>query len=85
MHISRAHRGGFSDLILTGLDPISSPSTSVAELKPSKPVERPIAPPMPSTLGRLKSRRYEEELDPTCAAATLRILKEKVATATCTR
>lgn len=67
-----------------GLDPISSPSTSVAELKPSKPVERPIAPPMPSTLGRLKSRRYEEELDPTCAAATLRILKEKVATATCT-
>lgn len=75
----------FFDLILTGLDSKSSPSTSVAELKPSKPVARPAAPSVPSTLNRLKSRQYEEEQDPTCAAATLRVLKEKVAMATSTR
>ncbi|XP_060783442.1 UV-stimulated scaffold protein A isoform X2 [Neoarius graeffei] len=67
-----------------GLDSKSSPSTSVAELKPSKPVARPAAPSVPSTLNQLKSRQYEEEQDPTCAAATLRVLKEKVAMATST-
>lgn len=84
MHVLRAH-WLLSDLILTGLDSKSSLSTSVAELKPSKPVARPAAPPMPSTVSRLKSRLYEEEQDPTCAASTLRVLKEKVATATSTR
>ncbi|KAI5624773.1 UV-stimulated scaffold protein A [Silurus asotus] len=63
-----------------GLDSISSPSTSVSELKPSKPAEQPAAPPMPSTFSRIKNRLNEEEQDPTCAAATLRVLKEKVAT-----
>lgn len=72
-------------LILTGLDSISSPSTSVAELKASKPVARPAAPALLSTFKRLKSSRYEEEQDPTCAAATLRVLKEKMATATSAR
>ncbi|MCJ8733852.1 hypothetical protein PDJAM_G00228580 [Pangasius djambal] len=67
-----------------GLDSISSPSSSVAELKPSEPAERPAAPPMPSTLSRVKSRLREEEQDPTCAAATLRVLKEKMTMATST-
>lgn len=74
-----------SDLILTGLESISSLSTSVGEQKPLKPVEKPASSPMPSTLSRLKSRRYEEEQDPTCAAATLRALKENLATAMSTR
>lgn len=72
-----------SDLIRTGLDPISSPCPYVPEQKLPKQIERPVAP--PSTLTRLKSRRSEEEQDPTCAAATLRVLKEKVTTATSTR
>ncbi|XP_027010548.2 UV-stimulated scaffold protein A [Tachysurus fulvidraco] len=61
-----------------GLESISSASTSVPELKPTKPVARPATPHLPSTVSRLKSRQYEEEQDPTCAAATLRVLKEKV-------
>ncbi|KAM9469996.1 UV-stimulated scaffold protein A isoform 1-T3 [Clarias gariepinus] len=64
-----------------GLDSTSSSSTSVTKIKPSKSVERPAAPPISSTLSQPKSRRSDEEQDPTCAAATLRVLKEKVATA----
>lgn len=74
-----------SHLILSGLDSTSSSSTSVTKIKPSKSVERPAAPPISSTLSQPKSRRSDEEQDPTCAAATLRVLKEKVATASSAR
>lgn len=63
-----------------GLDP--SPSTSAAVLTQRKPPARkPPAPPLPSasfsSSKRLK-RLLEEEQDPTSAAATLRVLRQKI-------
>ncbi|TSL89828.1 UV-stimulated scaffold protein A [Bagarius yarrelli] len=48
--------------------------STVPEPKPSK---RPATSPIPSTATR--PRQYNEEQDPTCAAATLRVLREKAA------
>ncbi|XP_070769438.1 UV-stimulated scaffold protein A [Enoplosus armatus] len=60
-----------------GLDP--SPSTSTAPVPKKPPAKRPAAPPVPSTSSssfrRLK-RLTEEEQDPTCAAATLHLLRQ---------
>ncbi|KAI4887891.1 hypothetical protein NFI96_012470 [Prochilodus magdalenae] len=64
-----------------GLDPLPSTSTSVAKPNPSKPVARPAAPPVPQILARLKRKQREEEEDPTCAAATIRVLKERLPSA----
>ncbi|XP_051505467.1 UV-stimulated scaffold protein A isoform X1 [Myxocyprinus asiaticus] len=63
-----------------GLDEAPSTSTSVAKPKPSKPAVRPAVPPVSSSLSRLKKMRDEEE-DPTCAAATLRVLKQRLLSA----
>ncbi|KAM4586058.1 UV-stimulated scaffold protein A isoform 2-T3 [Fundulus diaphanus] len=63
-----------------GLDP--SPSTSTAALTQKKaPANRPPAPPLPSTSSsssRQLKRLIEEEQDPTSAAATLRVLRQKI-------
>ncbi|KAL7863747.1 hypothetical protein SRHO_G00127310 [Serrasalmus rhombeus] len=61
-----------------GLDPLPSTSTSVAKPITSKLVVRPAAPPMPRTLVRLERKQRDEEEDPTCAAATIRVLKERL-------
>ncbi|XP_066505732.1 UV-stimulated scaffold protein A isoform X2 [Hoplias malabaricus] len=60
-----------------GLDPLPSASTSVAKPSSSKPVVRP-APPIPRTPARHKRKLHDEEQDPTCAAATIRALKERL-------
>lgn len=66
-----------------GLDPLPSTSAAPVPTKPS-PAKRPIAPArppvtssIPSTFRKLKRLR-EEEQDPTSAAATLRLLKDKL-------
>ncbi|XP_026864451.2 UV-stimulated scaffold protein A isoform X1 [Electrophorus electricus] len=64
-----------------GLDPLPSTSTSVAKSNPSEPLVRAVAPPVASTLTRLKKKLRDEEQDPTSAAATLRILKERLSSA----
>ncbi|XP_072519481.1 UV-stimulated scaffold protein A [Salminus brasiliensis] len=64
-----------------GLDPLPSTSSSVAKPKPSKPAARPRAPPMPWALSRLEKKQRDEETDPTCAAATIRVLKERLPSA----
>ncbi|XP_076878863.1 UV-stimulated scaffold protein A isoform X2 [Brachyhypopomus gauderio] len=64
-----------------GLDALPSTSTSAAKSNLEKPVIRPAAPPVVSTLTRLKRELRDEEQDPTCAAATLRILKERLSSA----
>uniref|UniRef100_A0A673JFW0 UV-stimulated scaffold protein A n=1 Tax=Sinocyclocheilus rhinocerous TaxID=307959 RepID=A0A673JFW0_9TELE len=56
-----------------GLDETPSTSTSGAKAKPSKPV-----PLVSSSLSRLKRKMYDEEQDPTYAAATLRVLKQRI-------
>ncbi|XP_065814809.1 UV-stimulated scaffold protein A isoform X2 [Labrus bergylta] len=60
-----------------GLDP--SPSTSTAAFTKKPPPKRPAPPPtpLPSSSRRLK-RLTEEEQDPTCAAATLRHLRQNL-------
>ncbi|XP_040904631.1 UV-stimulated scaffold protein A isoform X2 [Toxotes jaculatrix] len=63
-----------------GLDP--SPSTSAAPVPTKPPAKRPAAPPPQcsssfSTSRRLK-RLTEEEQDPTCAAATLRLIRQNL-------
>uniref|UniRef100_A0A4W6E474 UV-stimulated scaffold protein A n=1 Tax=Lates calcarifer TaxID=8187 RepID=A0A4W6E474_LATCA len=65
-----------------GLDP--SPSTSAAPVTRKPPAKRPAAPPprsssssSSSTSRRLK-RIIEEEQDPTCAAATLRLIRQNL-------
>ncbi|XP_056238942.1 UV-stimulated scaffold protein A isoform X2 [Seriola aureovittata] len=62
-----------------GLDP--SPSTSAAPVTRKPPAKRPAAlPPQPlsssSSSSRCLKRLTEEEQDPTCAAATLRVLRQ---------
>uniref|UniRef100_A0A7N9B0N0 UV-stimulated scaffold protein A n=1 Tax=Mastacembelus armatus TaxID=205130 RepID=A0A7N9B0N0_9TELE len=62
-----------------GLDP--SPSTSAASVTTKLPAKRPVAPPSQSSYCSSSSSRQlkqlkEEEQDPTCAAATLRVLRQ---------
>ncbi|XP_026213993.1 UV-stimulated scaffold protein A isoform X2 [Anabas testudineus] len=63
-----------------GLDP--SPSTSAAPVTKKTPAKRPAAPPPQSSCSSSSSRQLkrlaEEEQDPTCAAATLRLLKQNL-------
>ncbi|XP_049898935.1 UV-stimulated scaffold protein A isoform X4 [Epinephelus moara] len=65
-----------------GLDP--TPSTSTAPVTKQPPAKRPAAPPPPSSssssssASRRLKRLIEEEQDPTCAAATLRHLKQNL-------
>ncbi|KAF4105248.1 UV-stimulated scaffold protein A isoform X1 [Onychostoma macrolepis] len=61
-----------------GLDETPSTSTSGAKAKPSKPVVKHPVPLVSSSLSRLKRKMYDEEQDPTCAAATLRVLKQRI-------
>nr|XP_043897122.1 UV-stimulated scaffold protein A-like isoform X3 [Solea senegalensis] len=61
-----------------GLDP--TPSTSTAPVIRKPPAKRPAAPPpqaSSSSSSRHMKRLRDEEQDPTCAAATLRVLKQK--------
>ncbi|XP_043112973.1 UV-stimulated scaffold protein A isoform X2 [Puntigrus tetrazona] len=61
-----------------GLDETPSMSTSGVKTKPSKPaVKRPV-PLVSSSLARLKRKLCDEDQDPTCAAATLRVLKQRI-------
>lgn len=57
-----------------GLD--ESPSTSASEVKaqPSKPA----VPLVSASLSRLKRKMSDEEQDPTCAAATLRVIRQRL-------
>ncbi|KAK9517610.1 hypothetical protein VZT92_022966 [Zoarces viviparus] len=62
-----------------GLDP--SPSTSTAAVTNTPPAQRPAAPPplsSSSSSSRRLKRLTEEDQDPTCAAATLRHLKQNL-------
>ncbi|XP_062856395.1 UV-stimulated scaffold protein A [Trichomycterus rosablanca] len=62
-----------------GLDPLPSTSTSVTKPNPPKPAVRPAAAHVqPADVARLKRRLRDEETDPTCAAATFRVLKERL-------
>ncbi|KAJ8262477.1 hypothetical protein GJAV_G00166900 [Gymnothorax javanicus] len=57
-----------------GLEPVVASTSSTQTAKPAPaPVSRPPAQP--------KRRGYDEEQDPTCAAATLHVLKQKLASA----
>ncbi|KAK7138463.1 hypothetical protein R3I94_013935 [Phoxinus phoxinus] len=61
-----------------GLD--ETPSTSASEVKaqPARPaVKRPV-PLVSASLSRLQRKRSDEEQDPTCAAATLRVLRQRL-------
>lgn len=70
-------------LSLIGLDETPSTSTSGAKAKPSKPVVKHPVPLVSSSLSRLKRRMWEQ--DPTCAAATLRVLKQRLYSTPSTR
>ncbi|XP_072292307.1 UV-stimulated scaffold protein A isoform X2 [Eucyclogobius newberryi] len=64
-----------------GLDPL--PSTSSAPLTNPVPAKRPAAPPLSTSSTSTSSSRklkrlIEEEQDPTSAAATIRLLKDKI-------
>ncbi|XP_030621623.1 UV-stimulated scaffold protein A [Chanos chanos] len=61
-----------------GLDPLPSTSTSAVGPNPVKPVVKPPTLPSAPTVSRLKRRMLDEEQDPTCAAATLRVLKQRM-------
>uniref|UniRef100_A0A8C1TB48 UV-stimulated scaffold protein A n=1 Tax=Cyprinus carpio TaxID=7962 RepID=A0A8C1TB48_CYPCA len=61
-----------------GLDETPSTSTSGVKAKPSKPVVKHPVPLVSSSLSRLKRKMLDEEQDPTCAAATLRVLKQRL-------
>ncbi|XP_016087953.1 UV-stimulated scaffold protein A-like [Sinocyclocheilus grahami] len=63
---------------LPRLDETPSTSTSGAIAKPSKPVVKHPVPLVSSSLSRLKRKMYDEEQDPTRAAATLRVLKHRI-------
>uniref|UniRef100_A0A8D3AY02 UV-stimulated scaffold protein A n=1 Tax=Scophthalmus maximus TaxID=52904 RepID=A0A8D3AY02_SCOMX len=73
-HIPEHLRGEY------GLDP--TPSTSAAPVTGKPPAKRPAAPPPHSSSHSPSSRRMkhltEEEQDPTCAAATLRLLRQNL-------
>ncbi|KAG9338542.1 hypothetical protein JZ751_025598, partial [Albula glossodonta] len=62
--------------VAAGLEPVSAStsSSSSSTMKSSRPAPtaapRPIPPP--------RRRRYDDEQDPTCAAATLRLLKQRL-------
>ncbi|TRY81337.1 hypothetical protein DNTS_029763 [Danionella cerebrum] len=60
-----------------GLDEAPSTSASMTIDKPSKPAVKRSVPLPSSSLSRLRKRLYDEEQDPTCAAATLRVLKQR--------
>lgn len=62
-----------------GLDPLPSTSSSVAKPETSKPAVKPGAP--PRSLARLERKLRDEEMDPTCAAATVRVLKNRLPSA----
>uniref|UniRef100_A0A8C1YP59 UV-stimulated scaffold protein A n=1 Tax=Cyprinus carpio TaxID=7962 RepID=A0A8C1YP59_CYPCA len=68
-----------------GLDETPSTSTSGVKAKPSKPVVKHPVPLVSSSLSRLKRKMLDEEQDPTCAAATLRVLKQRLYSAPSTR
>ncbi|XP_053734995.1 UV-stimulated scaffold protein A isoform X1 [Synchiropus splendidus] len=60
-----------------GLDP--SPSTSNASVFKKTQAKLPASPKLPASLSSRKVKRQrEEEADPTCAAATVRVLKEQL-------
>lgn len=61
-----------------GLDETPSTSTSGTHAKPSRPAVKCPVPPVSSSLSRLKRRMCDEEQDPTCAAATMRVLKQRL-------
>ncbi|XP_051715894.1 UV-stimulated scaffold protein A [Ctenopharyngodon idella] len=61
-----------------GLDETPSTSTSEVKAKPSKPVVKRPVPLVSSSLSRLKRKMIDEEQDPTCAAATLRVLRQRL-------
>ncbi|XP_016330051.1 UV-stimulated scaffold protein A [Sinocyclocheilus anshuiensis] len=61
-----------------GLDETPSTSTDGAKAKPSKPVVKHPVPLVSSSLSRLKRKMHDEEQDPTCVAATLRVLKQRL-------
>uniref|UniRef100_A0A672LPZ9 UV-stimulated scaffold protein A n=1 Tax=Sinocyclocheilus grahami TaxID=75366 RepID=A0A672LPZ9_SINGR len=71
-HIPEHLRGEY------GLDETPSTSTDGAKAKPSKPVVKHPVPLVSSSLSRLKRKMHDEEQDPTCAAATLRALKQRL-------
>ncbi|KAA0709119.1 UV-stimulated scaffold protein A [Triplophysa tibetana] len=60
-----------------GLDDVSSTSSSVAKPKSSQSAVRNSSPVESITLSRLKRKMRDEEEDPTCAAATMRVLRQK--------
>lgn len=62
---------------LKGLDEVPSTSASVAKPKSSEPAVRRSAPLESFSVSRLKRKMRDEEEDPTCAAATLRMLRQK--------
>ncbi|XP_049340177.1 UV-stimulated scaffold protein A [Astyanax mexicanus] len=59
-----------------GLDPLPSTSSSVAKPETLKPAVKAGAP--PRSLARLQRKLRDEEMDPTCAAATVRVLKNRL-------
>ncbi|KAM9795391.1 UV-stimulated scaffold protein A [Neosynchiropus ocellatus] len=60
-----------------GLDP--SPSTSKASVLKKTPAKVPVSAKLPAPPSSRKiKRRREEEADPTCAAATIRVLQEQL-------
>lgn len=72
-------------LSFLGLDETPSTSTSGTKAKPLKPVVKHPVPLVSSSLSRLKRKMYDEEQDPTCAAATLRVLKQRLHSTPSTR
>uniref|UniRef100_A0A8B9KVN9 UV-stimulated scaffold protein A n=1 Tax=Astyanax mexicanus TaxID=7994 RepID=A0A8B9KVN9_ASTMX len=66
----------FSDVYSSGLDPLPSTSSSVAKPETLKPAVKAGAP--PRSLARLQRKLRDEEMDPTCAAATVRVLKNRL-------
>ncbi|XP_039509736.1 UV-stimulated scaffold protein A isoform X1 [Pimephales promelas] len=61
-----------------GLDEAPSTSASGVKAKPSKPAVRRPVPLVSASLSRLQRKRSDEEQDPTCAAATLRVLRQRL-------
>ncbi|CAM4610606.1 unnamed protein product [Leuciscus chuanchicus] len=61
-----------------GLDETPSTSASEVKAKPSRAaVKRPV-PLVSASLSRLRRKMSDEEQDPTCAAATLRVLRQRL-------
>ncbi|XP_056099045.1 UV-stimulated scaffold protein A [Rhinichthys klamathensis goyatoka] len=61
-----------------GLDETPSTSASEVKAKPAKPPVRRPVPLVSASLSRLQRKRSDEEQDPTCAAATLRVLRQRL-------